>query len=107
FGDQTGSKQGTLKTYLQDAADGGAQFVVNCRIERVLVEDGPAAGVEGVYVDAEGRSCPVIVRAPTVVVAGGSLESPALLLRSGIGGPACGHHPRPHPAAAGPGLYGQ
>jgi choline dehydrogenase-like flavoprotein len=105
FGDQTGSKQGTLKTYLQDAADGGAQFVVNCRAERVIVEDGRAAGVEGTYIDADGRQAPVIVRAPTVVVAGGSLESPALLLRSGIGGPACGDYLRLHPASAVGGIY--
>ena len=49
FGDVTGAKLGTLKTYLQDAADAGARFVVNCRVERVLVENGRAAGVEGTY----------------------------------------------------------
>ena len=37
------------------------------------------------------------VRAPRVVVAGGALESPALLLRSGIGGPAVGKYLRLHP----------
>jgi hypothetical protein len=35
FGDVTGAKLGTLKTYLQDAADAGARFVVRCRVERV------------------------------------------------------------------------
>ena len=69
FGDVSGAKHGTLKTYLQDAADAGAHFVVNCRVERVLVENGRAAGVEGTYVDAEGRTARVTVRAPTVVVA--------------------------------------
>src|SRR5262249_39241439 len=44
FGDVTGSKLGTLKTYLQDAADAGARFVVDCAVERVLVENGRAAG---------------------------------------------------------------
>jgi choline dehydrogenase-like flavoprotein len=107
FGDQSGAKLGTLKTYLQDAADAGAQFVVNCRVDRVLVENGRAAGVEGTYTDEEGRVAPVIVRAPTVVVAGGSLESPAVLLRSGIGGPACGNYLRLHPASAVAGIYGE
>ena len=55
FGDQSGAKLGTLKTYLQDAADAGAQFVVNCRVDRVLVENGRAAGVEGTYTDEDGR----------------------------------------------------
>jgi choline dehydrogenase-like flavoprotein len=105
FGDQSGSKQGTLKTYLQDASDGGAQIVPRCRVERILVENGRAAGVEGTYVDEQGRSAQVVVRAPQVVVAGGSLESPALLLRSGIGGPAVGDYLRLHPATAVVGFY--
>src|SRR4051794_41961309 len=41
----------------------------------------------------------VTVRAPLVVVACGALESPALLRRSGIGGPAVGDYLRLHPAA--------
>ena len=104
-GDQSGSKQGTLKTYLMDAEDGGARFVVRCRVDRILVEGGRAAGVEGTYLDEEGRRARVVVRAPQVVVAGGSLESPALLLRSGIGGPAVGDYLRLHPATAVVGVY--
>jgi choline dehydrogenase-like flavoprotein len=107
FGDQSGSKQGTLKTYLMDAADNGAEFVVRCRIERILVENGRATGVEGIYVDADGRRAKVVVKAPTVVAAGGSLETPALLLRSGIGGPAVGRYLRLHPATAVNGIYGE
>jgi len=72
YGDQSGSKQGTLKTYLQDASDAGAQFVVNCRVERVLTEDGHAAGVEGSYADADGHRAHIVVRAPQIVLAGGS-----------------------------------
>ena len=37
---------------------------------------------------------------PCVVVACGSLESPALLQRSGIGGPAAGNYLRLHPCIA-------
>jgi choline dehydrogenase-like flavoprotein len=105
FGDVTGAKLGTLKTYLQDAADAGARFVVNCRVERVLVDGGRAAGVEGTYLDAEGRTARVVVRAPLVVVAAGALDTPALLLRSGIGGPAAGDYLRLHPATAMVGVY--
>jgi len=105
FGDVTGAKLGTLKTYLQDAADAGARFVVNCRVETVLTEHGRAAGVEGSYVDAEGRTARVTVRAPRVVVAAGALDTPALLLRSGIGGPAAGDYLRLHPATAVIGVY--
>ncbi len=45
------------------------------------------------------------MRAPRVVVACGALESPALLLRSGIGGPAAGHNLRLHPCTAVMGQY--
>jgi choline dehydrogenase-like flavoprotein len=105
YGDQSGSKQGTLKTYLQDAADAGAQFVTRCHVDRVLVEDGRAAGGEGTYQDEEGRTAKVVVRAPQVVIAAGALESPAILLRSGIGGPAVGDYLRLHPATAVLGYY--
>lgn len=106
FGDPTGSKQGTLKTYLQDAYDAGADILVRTRAERVLVEDGRACGVEAVYADpASGTTARVTVWAPRVVVACGSLESPALLLRSDIGGPEVGKNLRLHPALAAVGTY--
>jgi choline dehydrogenase-like flavoprotein len=96
FGDQTGAKRGTLHTYLQDASDHGATIVPGAFAERVLVEDGRAAGV------AAGA---LTVRAPRVVVAAGAIESPALLLRSGIGGPAVGRYLRLHPTVATTGVY--
>jgi choline dehydrogenase-like flavoprotein len=108
FGDQSGSKQSTTKTYLQDAASAGADIVVRCFVERVLVEGGRAAGVEGTWSDRDGdRTARVTVRAPQVVVACGSLESPALLLRSRIGGPAVGQYLRVHPVTALFGIYGE
>ena len=104
-GCQKGCKQSTLKTYLQDAADAGARFVVGCRAERVLTEDGRATGVEATVTHADSSTTRLTVQAPVVVVAGGSIESPALLLRSGIGGPAVGKHLRLHPALVVQGVY--
>ena len=105
FGDQSGSKMGTLKTYLEDAYEHGAEFVVRCRVQRILVEGGRAAGVEADYTPESGGQRRMVVNAPTVVVAGGALDSPALLLRSGIGGPAVGNYLRLHPATAVAGIY--
>jgi choline dehydrogenase-like flavoprotein len=105
FGDVSGAKLGTLKTYLQDAADDGARFVVDCHVERVLVENGRAAGVEGTYRDEQGRSARVVVRAQTVVLAAGALDTPGVLLRSDIGGPAAGDYLRLHPATAVPAVF--
>src|SRR5205807_3946874 len=45
-GCQKGCKLSTMKTFLQDAADQGARFVVGSRADRILVEDGRATGVE-------------------------------------------------------------
>jgi choline dehydrogenase-like flavoprotein len=104
-GCQKGCKQSTMKTYLQDASDAGARFVVGARAERVLADDGRATGVEATVTNADGSTTKLLVSAPTVVVACGSIESPALLLRSGIGGPAAGKHLRLHPASMVEGLY--
>ncbi len=97
FGDLSGAKQSTDRTYLLDAVEHGARIMVGAFVERVLVEDGRAAGVEALWSDSAGASARVTVRAPRVVVAAGSLESPAVLLRSGIGGPATGEYLRLHP----------
>jgi choline dehydrogenase-like flavoprotein len=106
FGDRTGAKQSTARTYLADAREHGAELIARCFAQRVLVEGGRASGVEGIYADLEtGHTARVTVRAPRVVVASGALESPALLLRSGIGGRAVGHNLRLHPCTAVGGQY--
>ncbi|MEV6305426.1 GMC family oxidoreductase N-terminal domain-containing protein [Actinoplanes sp. NPDC051861] len=102
FGDRSGAKRSTLKVYLEPAVlDHGARVVDGCRVTRVLVENGRAAGAEG-----RTEAGTVTVRAPIVVVAAGSLESPGVLLRSGIGGPAVGDHLRLHPCTVTMGDYG-
>jgi choline dehydrogenase-like flavoprotein len=106
FGDISGSKMSTAKTFLADAAESGAEILVRTAAQRVLLEGGRAAGVEARFEDPEsGRAASVTVRAPQVVVACGSLESPALLLRSQIGGPAVGENLRLHPCTAMFGYY--
>jgi choline dehydrogenase-like flavoprotein len=106
MGDQTGAKQGTLRTYLQDASDAGAKLLPNTRAERILTDDGKAVGVEAIYSDPQTqRNSRIVIHAPTVVAAAGSLETPALLLRSGIGGPAVGTQLRLHPASLVTGIY--
>ncbi len=56
FGDQTGAKQSTAKTYLADAIANGAELIVRCFAERVIVEGGRAAGVEAIYADPDCRA---------------------------------------------------
>jgi choline dehydrogenase-like flavoprotein len=104
FGDRTGSKQSTLKTYLQDAFDAGAKIVTGCFVEKVITDAGRAAGLTGVSPTTGAR---LTVKAPSVVIAAGALESPGILLRSGIGGPATGRHLRLHPSNAVFAAYGE
>lgn len=101
LGDRSGAKIDVRRTYLRDAVNAGARVITRCRAERVLTENGRAAGVAATFTDPNtGANARVEVRAPQVVVAGGSLESPALLLRSGLGGPAVGRYLHLHPVAA-------
>jgi choline dehydrogenase-like flavoprotein len=95
FGCRRGAKQSTLLTYLQDAANLGARVVVNCDVRRVVIERSTATGVA-----AQVGRFALTVRAKTVVVAGGAVHSPALLLRSGVRLPALGRHLALHPATA-------
>jgi choline dehydrogenase-like flavoprotein len=106
WGDQTGSKQSTTKTYLQDAFERGAEILVHTHADELLTEAGRAAGVRATYFDPQtGAGARVTVRAPNVVVACGALETPALLLRSRLGGPAVGDYLRLHPCTALFGVY--
>ncbi|MBC7678638.1 MAG: GMC family oxidoreductase [Pseudorhodobacter sp.] len=108
FGDPSGSKRGTLNTYLRDAFDHGATILANTRADQVCSEGGKTCGVAATWTDpATGQTRKVVVNAPTVVVACGALETPALLLRSGIGGPAVGQNLYLHPSAGIFGVYPQ
>lgn len=108
FGDPGGSKRGTLATYLQDAFDHGTKILVHTHADRVLAEDGRAVGVAATYTDpATGQARAIRVNAKDVVVAAGALETPAVLLRSGIGGPAVGKHLRLHPSSGVFGVYAE
>ena len=106
FGDPSGSKTGTLNTYLRDAYDHGATILANTRADQVCVESGTACGIAATWTDpATGEKRRVQVKAPQVVVACGALETPALLLRSGIGGPAVGKNLYLDPSAGIFGVY--
>ena len=104
FGDRSGSKQGALNTFLLDANQAGAKILVNTTAGRVTTSGGRATGVEGEMTVGD-RRVKVTVAAPTVVVAAGALETPAVLLRSEIGGPAVGKNLRLHPVVPVIGLY--
>ncbi len=96
MGCRIGAKQSVAKTWLVDAAAHGARLHVGVEVRKVLVAGGRATGVEART--AEGHR--VIVRARAVVVAGGAIQTPAILQRSGLRNPNIGRHLRLHPATA-------
>jgi choline dehydrogenase-like flavoprotein len=101
YGCRRGAKQSTMLTYLQDAADRDARIIANAYVDRVAIEWGRATGVAAIVHSPHGaRAYSVAVRAKAVVVAGGSVHSPALLLRSGVTLPALGQHLALHPGTA-------
>ena len=77
----TNAGKSTLNTYIHDAwAAGRLELRAEARVERVVIEDGEARGVE--YVDGGGALHRV--DANVVVVAAGTVNTPQLLLRSGL-----------------------
>ncbi len=99
MGDVHGIKQGTLNTYLLTAFEHGARILPTTKVERVTTAAGQATGAEATHTTADGRQLRITVRAKCVVVAGGAVQTPALLLRSGLRHPHLGQHLHLHPTA--------
>ncbi|XRB08568.1 long-chain-alcohol oxidase [Pycnococcus provasolii] len=100
FGDRTANKQGTLAALLPLAVKHGAQVIDNCAVDEVLFENQNgrrrAVGVKCRVAGCEDES--IIVRASrAVIISAGSLHSPGVLIRSGVGGRHVGRHLRLHP----------
>jgi long-chain-alcohol oxidase len=95
MGCRIGAKQSTLLTYLEDAAAAHARFITGASVDVVTTDDHRATGV--VARNGDGT---FTVRARAVVLAAGALNTPAILLRSGLGGPAVGKFLRLHPVTA-------
>ncbi len=96
------AKQGTHRVQLPQAEEGGVEVITNCRVTRIsdhvceALVAGPGYGEPSTWEPGEYR-----VRARVVVVcAGGVVNSPALLLRSGFADrlPRLGRDITLHPA---------
>ena len=105
LGDAHGIKQGTLNTYLATAFAHGARLLPDTRVERVTIAAGRATGAEALHTTPDGRAVRITVRARRVVVAGGAIQTPALLLRSGLRHPHLGRHLHLHPTVVVSGRY--
>jgi choline dehydrogenase-like flavoprotein len=105
FGCRVGGKQSAATTYLMDAIRSGAQVIAPYSARKLAQSKGKVTGVEGTYADPNGKPRPLTIVAPRVVLAAGGLETPALLMRSGLKSLHVGQHLFLHPTVAVTGLY--
>lgn len=89
-----GHKQSMERTYLPDAAAAGARIACNVRVDAVLHADGRATGVVGT---AQGGGSVFVRASVAVVLAASAIQTPALLLASGIRHGPVGRHLTCHP----------
>ena len=76
-----GNKLSMDLSYLPDACRRGAEIYSSVRVDRVVVERGKAVGVTG---RARGGGAVTAGASEAVVLAASAIQSPALLLRSGL-----------------------
>jgi choline dehydrogenase-like flavoprotein len=114
FGCPTSAKQHTGITYIPRAEAAGARIVTGAHVERVLMESSSASGRSQAHAGhiafpaARGvrarmaSGTHIEVRAPIVIVAAGTIHTPLLLARSGLGGGSgqLGRNLSLHPATA-------
>ncbi len=105
FACRYGNKQGTVETFLQKARKNGARILVNVEARRLHRSAGEVSHVEALAKDPSGGLRPITIRAKRFVLAGGSLNTPALLLSSGFSHPQLGRNLHLHPATLVLGRY--
>lgn len=89
FGCPTGAKRSVLVTYLPRALAFGARVYAHVRVDTLRRKGNRVLGVDGHVVRANGtRGARVRVTARITVAACGALQTPALLMRSGIKSPS-------------------
>ena len=81
----TGAKRSMLVTAVPRALNRGARIFADCRVERVTRSGNKVTGIQGRFIRPGGRRGPrLTIRSAAVVVAGGAVQTPALLGRSGL-----------------------
>ncbi len=84
FGCPTGSKQSTNVSYIPEAVKRGAEVYADCKVKKVITENGKATGVEAQFIKADtGQAGPRLrVNAKVIVLSGGTVGTPLLLMGS-------------------------
>jgi choline dehydrogenase-like flavoprotein len=89
FGCPTAAKRSVLVTYIPRALRFGARVFSDCRVEKLVARGRRVTGVTGRVVEENGNpGVRFHIRAPITVVACGGIQTPALLMRSGVRTPS-------------------
>jgi choline dehydrogenase-like flavoprotein len=78
----TGKRQSMTRTYLPRAFSAGARMIVDCRVDRLHMNNATARSAGVTFADGSNGT----IGFRHVIVCGGAIQSPALLQRSGIRG---------------------
>lgn len=110
FGCAANEKQGPVASFLPDAAKAGARFMEGFEAEKVLFDQTDnkkiASGLQGTWKSRDGHggvsgddriARRITIKAKRVIVSCGTLNSPLLLLRSGLNNPQIGRNLHLHP----------
>ncbi len=111
-------KQGPAVSFLPDAARAGAKFIEGFQADEIVFSKKGskrvATGVRGTWVsrDANGGVAgspvtqrKVLINAKRVIVSAGTMQSPLLLLRSGLKNPQIGRNLHVHPVTVVGGIH--
>ncbi len=101
-GCRNGAKRSTDVNYVPAAIRAGARVYTSVRAEHLLHDGGVVRGIRGRVVEPftarEGHE--VEIRAKIVVLAAGCMQTPVILLKSGLGGRWVGNELQFHPGLA-------
>ncbi len=100
MGCRLGAKQSTLVTWLEDAYHLGTRIIAGADVRQIMTTNGRATGVR-----ARVAGHDLTVHARATVLAAGALNSPAIMLRSGLNHAGVGHNLRLHPVTVVWGRY--
>ncbi len=108
-------KQGPVVSFLPDAEKAGANFIEGFQAEKVTFENVKgkkvATGVRGLWTSRDSHggvdgtdqtTREVVIKAKRVIVSAGTLQSPLLLIRSGLSNPQIGRNLHLHPGTSSP-----
>lgn len=100
------AKQSMALTYIPAADRAGARIFANCAVERLELGRSRVRKAHGRVVDAYGQAhYRFTVEAELFVLAAGAINSPHLLLRSGVSAGHVGKHLHLHPSVLLAGIY--